>query len=175
MTCSGETGNKSEQQVSHFKVGINSAGYFYPIQSQLSYVEAGQLPFNNQGWIIKIGITHECTLTIHVCVLLVICLVGCVEYMNMYIGHTLYTKSETSALRLVPCFARAGHIYILMWTTFACPLFLLHLMNYCSLFRQSRSHIHFNVNHICMPPLFFFTTPYELLFPVLPEQVTYTF
>ena len=35
VTCSGETGNKSEWQVSH-KVGIKSAGYFYPIQSFLS-------------------------------------------------------------------------------------------------------------------------------------------
>ncbi len=27
VTCSGEIGNKSERQVSHF-IGINSAGYF---------------------------------------------------------------------------------------------------------------------------------------------------
>ena len=44
LTCSGETGIKSERQVSNY-VGINSAGYFDRRQS--AYPEASELPFNN--------------------------------------------------------------------------------------------------------------------------------
>ena len=33
VTCSGKLGNMSQQQVAYL-VGINSAGYFYPIQSE---------------------------------------------------------------------------------------------------------------------------------------------
>ena len=46
VTCSGETGNKSERQVPQ----INSAGYFYLIQSlRVFLLEAVELPFNNKG------------------------------------------------------------------------------------------------------------------------------
>ncbi len=46
VTYSGELGYMLQRQVSH-SVGINSAGYFYPIQSELFYLEAVLLPFNN--------------------------------------------------------------------------------------------------------------------------------
>ncbi len=48
VTCSGETGNESEQQVSH-KVGINSAGYIIQYNhSGHSYLETAELHFNNK-------------------------------------------------------------------------------------------------------------------------------
>ena len=37
VTCCGELGNMSQRQVTYL-VGINSAGYFCPIQSELSYL-----------------------------------------------------------------------------------------------------------------------------------------
>ncbi len=37
----------SQRQVAHL-VGINIAGYFYLIQSELSYLKAVELPFNNK-------------------------------------------------------------------------------------------------------------------------------
>ncbi len=48
VTCSGELGNKLQQQVAHLE-GINSAVYFYPIQSELFYLIAVELHFNIHG------------------------------------------------------------------------------------------------------------------------------
>ncbi len=48
VTWSGELGNKLQQQLAHLPlVGINSAGYFYLIQSELSYLKVVQLSFDN--------------------------------------------------------------------------------------------------------------------------------
>ncbi len=46
VTCFGKLRNMSQLQVANL-VGINHAGYFYPIQSEVSYLEAVELPFNN--------------------------------------------------------------------------------------------------------------------------------
>ena len=70
VTCSGETGNNSQRLVSHY-VGINSAGYFYPIQ-WLRAILARSLgiPFQQPRLtltIIKL-VTHECTAWMAVCI-----------------------------------------------------------------------------------------------------------
>ncbi len=48
VTFSCELGNKSQWQMAHL-VGINSTAYFYQIQSELFYLKAVELPFNNWG------------------------------------------------------------------------------------------------------------------------------
>ena len=109
----------SQWQVPHL-VGINSAGHFYPIQSELSYLEVVEQPFSNCGlpWINYYKKSHMnayeqlrvCFISGDVDVLIVHRLSGWMLWVY-YWSYTVQVKSETSALRLVPCFARAGHIW----------------------------------------------------------------
>ena len=83
-------GNREQVGETSFSllVGINSAGYIYPIQSEPSYVEAVEVPFNKKGlplrnyhkrshsWMRIINTLHAFVLMM--CLLLMFCVVRCI-------------------------------------------------------------------------------------------------